>query len=223
MGFRLLIVFLLMMVGIGTISAQYHRKKFNYYTIGVKLGPDFINYKIDPNKNFSDIPKLNFSVGVSGGYYYYWLLEFHGALLYSSRNWYLDWTLSENPEAIDETKYVLQYISLPLEARYNVLYLNEWKVSVGTGIFFDFRLKPKEYKFYNDGSFQESVKYWNSKNFTKILVGLPLTLNIKFYLDRHNTIELGGAYNLYFNRMHKDYLLKPGSSYTARLAFYYEW
>jgi hypothetical protein len=206
-----------------SLKAQYNYNKYNYYSVGIKTGPDFYDYSIDKNKLAEVSPNINFSVGVSGAYYVTWFFEVHGSINYSSRNLTLDWLFPPNPDALAVSEYKLHYINIPLEARINALYLNFMKLNFGLGLMPDFRFRPKEFLTYQDGHTEESIKYWGSKNFRSVLIAVPMSMNMKFYLDRHYTIELSGSYYMYLNKMHKDYLDKAGTALALRLGFFYEW
>ena len=187
--------------------SQYNYNKFNYYTVGAKLGPDFYFYDMDENKNGTFDNTINYSIGVSGGYYFSWLFEFHGAVYYSNRNFGIDWSYPgipvgpDDPKVLTRSEYKMSYINFPLEARFNLLYLNWMKLNVGTGIMPDFRFKPRETQYYNDGDIVESEQYWQTKDFTRVLFAIPVSLNFKFYYDRHISIEASCSYYQYINRM----------------------
>jgi len=216
--------FILLFVFFGNIAkGQYNYNKYNYYVLGVHFGNDIYQYNFDESKKMIEKPQFNYSFGISGAYYYSYLIEFHGSLNFSSRNLKLNWNYPTSPDALSTSFYKLRYINIPLEARINALYLQWMKLNVGAGIMFDFRLIPKEFLTYQDGSEKESIKYWRSKKFTKVLVAMPLSLNWKIYINRHYTVQLSGYYYLYVNRMHREYLSSPAKATAARLGVYYEW
>ncbi len=204
-------------------KGQYNYNKYNYYALGFHLGQDIYNYNFDEAKKMTEDQQFNYSFGITGGYYYNWLIEFHGAINFSSRNLLLNWDYPSSPDALKSSFYKLRYINLPFEARFNVLYLQWMKLNVGAGLMFDFRFRPKEFLTYQDGSEVESIKYWNTKKFSRVLVAFPLSLNWKIYINRNYTIQLSGSYYLYANRMHKEYLAKPATAYITRLGVFYEW
>ncbi len=218
--------FVVLMLG---VKAQYNYSKFNYYAVGVKLGGDIYNYKMDPAKNGSFDRMFNYTVGVSGAYYYSWIFEFHGSVNYSDRRFAIDWEYPLNSvepgdlRTLIRSEYRMKYINIPLEARVNALYLGWMKLNFGVGIMPDFRFKPNETQYYNDGDIIESEQYWRAKKFTRLLIAFPITGNIKFYLDRHFTIEFSAAYYIYANRMQKEFLSKPANAIIPRVAMYYEW
>ena len=224
-------IFLLLIILFSVSSAfsQYNYNKFNYYTVGLKLGPDFYFYNMDENKNGTFDNNFDYSIGVSGGYYFSWLIEFHGAAYYSNRNFAIDWHYPgipvgpNDPKVLTRSEYRISYLNFPLEARFNVLYLNWMKLNVGTGIMPDFRFKPRETQYYNNGDIVDSDQYWQTKDFTRLLIAIPFSLNFKFYFERHISMEVSGSYYLYLNRMQEDFLTKPGSAVATRLAVYYEW
>lgn len=218
----LFVIIVLIAFGL-TAKSQYNYNKYNYYVLGLQLGNDVYKYNFDDSKRMVEDPEFNYSFGISGGYYYNWIVEFHGSLNFSSRNLALNWNYPSSPDALQRSYYKLRYINIPLEARINALYLQWMKLNFGAGVMLDFRFIPKEFLTYQDGSEVESIKYWSTKKFTKVLVALPLSLNWKFYINRHYTMQLSGYYYLYANRMHKDYLLSPATAFAARLGFYYEW
>ncbi len=212
-----------------SLKAQYNYSKFNYYAVGVKLGSDIYNYKMDDNKYGEFDRMFNYTVGVAGAYYYSWIFEFHGSINYSDRRFAIDWQYPYNsvgsldPKTLTRTEYRMKYINIPVEARINALYLGWVKLNFGVGIMPDFRFKPKETQYYNDGEILESEQYWRAKKFTRVLIAFPLSANAKFYLDRHYTIELSTSYYLYVNKMQKEFLSTPANAIIPKLAIYYEW
>lgn len=207
---------------------QYNYNKYNYYSVGVKLGPDFYSYTIDDGKNADIVPEFNFSLGVSGAYYVTWNFEVHAAIYYSRRKFAIDWnypgiSIGLDPKVRVRSDHYMNYINIPIEARINALYLSWMKLNFGVGIMPDFRFKPREKTTYNTGDIVDSDQYWGSKHFTRILIAFPLSMNLKFYLSRHITIEASAYYYLYVNRMHKKYLTKPGNAIAPRLGVFYEW
>jgi hypothetical protein len=205
------------------LNAQYNYNKFNYYSLGIKAGPDFYTHTLDPNKKMTIDPTFNMSVGISGAYYVVWYFEVHGSIQYSSRNISFIHTLSTNPDALFLSEYKISYLNIPLEGRFNVLYNNIVKLNLGIGLMPDFRFRPKEFLTYNDGQRIESIKYWSSKNYTKVLFAFPASAHAKFYLDRHYTLEVGGTYYFYMNRMHKEFFTQPSNGLAIRLGVFYEW
>ena len=226
---RKIYLFFFLVFSASIAFSQYNYNKYNYYSVGVKLGPDFYSYKMDDNKNGDFDPVFNYSIGVAGEYYFSWLIEFHGSVNYSSRNFAIDWYYPnipvgpDDPEVLIRTEHSMSYINIPLEARFNVLYLNWLKVNIGAGFMTDWRFKPGETQYYNNGKIIDSEQYWQTKDFTRVLVSFPVSLNLKFYIDRHSCVEVSTAYYFYVNRMQSDYLSKPANAITPRVAFYYEW
>lgn len=217
----LLFVFVLFSI---IAKGQYNYNKYNYYALGIHLGNDIYNYDFDASKKMVEDPQFNYTFGISGGYYYNYLFEFHGSLNFSSRNLLLNWDYPSSPDALQSSYYKLRYINIPVEARFNILYLQWMKLNAGAGLMFDFRIAPKEILTYQDGSEIESIKYWNTKkHWTKVLIAMPLSLNWKIYINRHYTFQLSGYYYLYANKMHKEYLNSPATALATRLGVYYEW
>ena len=205
------------------LMAQYNYNKYNYYSVGISMGPDFYMYDFDKKMNVKEDPQFNFSVGVHGAYYVTWVFEVHASINYSTRNLSLIWDYPSSPDALAESYYKMSYINIPIEARVNALYFSWMKLNFGFGLMPDFRFRPKEFLTYQDGTTSESVKFWNTKNFRSFLVAAPVSMNFKFYLGRHYTIELSGSYYLYLNKMHKDYLNKPTTALATRIGMAYEW
>lgn len=218
------IIFILFFIAVGyAVFAQANYNKYNYYSVGIKLGPDFYNYDLDQSKLMSLEPSTNFSFGVTGAYYVSWVFEVHGNINFSSRNLTLLWDFPEAPDALAKSEYKLNYINIPLEARVNALYFNWMKLNFGMGLMPEFRFRPREFLTYQDGSSAESFKFWGTKNFKSFLFAIPLSMNMKFYLDRHLTIEFNASYYLYLNKMHTDYLDKPANALATRIGISYEW
>ncbi len=217
------LLFLLLFFASGLLKAQFNYNKYNYYSLGVHLGPDFYNYSFDKAKKLTESPQFNYSFGVSGAYYYNWLIEFHGSVNFSSRNLSLNWSFPDSSDALKNSYYVLRYINIPLEITVNALYLDWMKLNFGVGVMPDFRIRPREFLTYNNGQVSESVKYWNSKKFTSVLVAFPLSMNLKFYINRHYTIQLSAVYLIYANEMHREYMTKSATAINSRLGVYYEW
>ncbi len=226
---RKIYIILFFMLLVFSLKAQYNYSKFNYYNVGIKLGPDFYSYKMDENKNGTFDQLFNYSIGVAGGYYYSWIFEFHASINYSDRRFAIDWHYPgipvgpNDPQVLIRSEYHMKYINIPMEARVNALYLNWMKLNFGVGIMPDFRFKPQEIQYYNDGTTIDSKQYWQAKDFTRVLIAFPLTMNIKFYIDRHISIEASAAYYFYVNRMQTDFQSNAANAVATRVAVFYEW
>jgi hypothetical protein len=208
-----------------SVSAQYYYASYNYYTIGLKGGYDNYTYTFDENQSINYEAQPNFSIGVTGGYYISWLFEAHADLRYSTRNFNIRWSYPLDPQGAVPalSEYQLAYIQVPIQGRINAVYTNWVKLSLGTGLLTEFRLRPQERVTYQNGSISESQKSWLTKDFTAVLVGIPFSANLKINLSRHVALEFSGYYYLYLNKMHQVYMTKPGSSLGFYGGVFYEW
>ncbi len=207
------------------VSAQYHYASYNYYTLGVKGGYDIYNYSFDNSQHISYEMRPNFSFGVSGGLYLSYLFELHADLRYSIRNFNILWDYPHDPSGMIPalSEYQLSYIQVPIQARINALYFNWVKLNIGVGLMPEFRLRPGETITYQNGSTSESQKTWLTKNFSSVLLAVPISANLKFNLSRHVAIEISANYYYYFNKMHTEYMTKPGSAFGFYTGMYYDW
>ncbi len=206
-----------------SLKAQYHYSKFNYYSLGLSVGPDLYSYSFDEAKSITNDKKFNYTIGVSGAYYATWIFEIHASINYSSRNMTLLWDFPADSNALAKSEYKLSYLNIPIELRANILYLNWMKFNLGIGIMPDFRFRPQETLTFQDGESRVSVKFWGSKNFAPFLFAFPFSANFRFYINRHITVGIGASYYLYVNKMHTDYLSSPANALVIRSGFYYDW
>ncbi|OYT10670.1 MAG: hypothetical protein B6I18_07910 [Bacteroidetes bacterium 4572_112] len=226
---KFLSILIILLFTLNISYSQYTNNSYNYYSVGIKMGPDYYKYTMNEDKDISIDMKTNYSAGISGAYYISWLFELHASVYYSNRDFAIDWHYPNigvgpnDPEVLIRTEYTMQYISIPMEARINALYLNWMKLSFGTGLLTDWRFKPQETQYYNNGKIIVSEQYWQTKDFTRVLLAVPLSANMKVYLGQHLSIEASAAYYFYLNRMQTDYFSKPANAFVPRLAFFYEW
>lgn len=206
-------------------SAQYYYASYNYYTIGVKGGYDVYNYSLDKSEQISYEMQPNFSVGASGGLYLSYLFELHADLRYSMRNFNIRWDFPQDPtgQVPARSEYKLSYIQLPIQARINALYFNWFKMNIGVGIMPEVRLRPGETVTYQNGTTSKSEDSYLTKNFSTVLVAIPISANFKFNLSRHVAIEVSANYYYYLNEMHTDYMTKPGTAFGIYTGVYYDW
>lgn len=208
-----------------TASAQYYYASYNYYTLGVKGGYDMYNYSFDKTQQISYEMMPNFSFGVSGGLYLSYLFELHADLRYSIRNFNIRWDYPQDPTGLvpARSEYKLSYVQIPIQGRINALYFNWFKMNIGIGIMPEIRLRPSETVTYQNGTTNESEDAWLTKNFTSVLVAVPISANFKFNLSRHVAIEASANYYYYLNKMHSDYLTKPGYAFGFYAGVFYDW
>ena len=218
-----LFIVIVFIVSFASVQGQYNYSKFNYYSLGLRLGPDMFSYDLDEVKNITKDDNFNFTIGVEGAYFITWLFELHASINWSSRNMTLLWNYPTDPDALAKSEYKLNYLNVPIEIRFNALYLNWMKLNIGAGIMPDFRFRPKEFLTYQDGRVDESIKFWSTKNFTSVLFAFPLSVNATIYINRHYNIALGVGYNVYVNKIHKDYLVSPANSLIIRAGMSYDW
>jgi len=219
-----IILFFLLFVGLQS-NAQYNYGSYNYYTLGVKGGYDIYDYSFDESQQMAFLVQPNFNFGISGGLYLSYLLELHADFRYSIRNFDLKWDYPQDPtgQVPALSEYQMSYISVPIQLRINAIYAKWVKLNFGVGIMPDFRLRPQETVTYQNGSTNESNKSYLTKNFTGVLVAVPLSANLKINFSRHVAIELSANYYYYLNKMHKDYMTKNGAGYGFNAGVFYDW
>lgn len=221
---NVVILFIFMVLAMGSF-AQYNYGSYNYYTLGVKAGYDVYNYSFDETQQMTYDMQPNFNFGVSGGLYLSYLLELHADFRYSIRNFNLKWDFPQDPtgQVPQYSEYKMSYISVPMQLRFNALYMKWVKLNVGIGLMPDFRLRPQETVTYQNGNINESNQTHLTKNFSSVLVAVPMSVNLKINFSRHMAIEFSGNYYYYLNKMHKDYMTKNGTGFGLNAGFFYDW
>jgi hypothetical protein len=206
--------------------AQYNYGVYNYYTAGLKGGYDIYSYKMDPTRFVEHQVMPNYSVGISGGWYYRYWIEFHMDILLANRDFTVKWLYPEDPGSLVSaySDYKVTFLSFPMQARANFVYTRHFKMNFGAGIMPEFRTKqPREIVTYQNGEVRESFDSFLVKDFRKALFGFPFTLNGKINFNRHYSTELSASYIWYVVKMNKVLMDKPGVGYYFNLAFYYDW
>jgi len=222
----LIAAFLLSFSFVKEIKAQYNYGVFNYYTAGVKMGYDVYQYKMDPNRFVEHLILPNYSFGISGGWYYKYFLELHMDILFANRDFTVKWLYPEDPGGLvpAQSKYKVNYLSFPMQARFNFIYSRYFKMNAGVGLMPEFRIrKPREIVTYQNGIEQESFDDFLVNDFRKMLFGLPLSIHAKINFDRHYSMEFSASYIQYMVAMNKILMEKPGAGYYFNMAFYYDW
>ena len=221
---RLLLIITLLVCAV-YLYAQPRYGKYNYYSAGARFTYDMYNYSELSGRNVDIRVRPAFSLGASAGYYASYLIELHGGYRVSWHKVDMDWILPDNPHsnAVDYSKYNLTYISVPLQARINVIYLRQFKLNIGAGLMPEYRIRQSETVTYANGLEFDTEDIHTTKEFRKWLVATPLSMHMKFNLNRHFAIELGGYFNYYLNRMIPNYMNKNGYTYSVSLGFYWDW
>ena len=223
--FKSIVFIFFFMIAAFASNAQYNYGSFNYYTLGAKGGYDVYNYTFDEVQQMSYDIQPNFNFGISGGLYLSYLLELHADFRYSIRNFNLKWDYPIDPtgQVPAYSEYKMSYISVPVQLRFNAIYARWVKLNIGVGLMPDFRLRPQETVTYQNGSTNESNKTYLTKNFTSVLVAVPMSANLKINFSRHTAIEFSANYYYYLNKMHKDYMTKNGTAFGFNVGFFYDW
>lgn len=190
------------------------------------MGYDIYSYKMDPDRYVAHEVLPNYSLGVSGGWYYRYWLEFHMDIMYANRDFTVKWLYPEDPSGFvaSSSKYKVAFISFPMQARANFLYTRYVKMNFGFGIMPEFRIRqPREIVTYQNGKVLESFDSYLVKDFRKALLGFPASLHTKFNFNRHYSSEISASYILYIVKMNKVLMNGPGKGYYFNIAFYYDW
>lgn len=222
-SFLALIFFLLFSI---KSFSQYNYGIFNYYTAGVKVGYDLYSYNMDETRFVEHQVLPNYSMGISGGWYYKYWLELHMDILYANRDFTVNWLYPIDPSGLIpvSSDYKVAFLSFPMQARANFIYTRYFKMNVGLGIMPEFRVKqPREIVTYQNGKTLESYDSFLVKDFRKALFGFPASLHTKVNFNRHYSTELSVSYIWYIVKMNKVLMDGPGVGYYFNIAFYYDW
>lgn len=205
---------------------QYNYGRFNYYTAGASFSYDMYNYEFNSSQNVTHKQVMNYTINTSFGYYFTYLIEFHGGLQFSQRNLIMDWHYPVDSSDLfvpDETLYKLKYISIPLDARINALYGRYVKLSASVGIQPEFRLRPREIVTYQNDYTAENFLTYTTKDFRKAQFAFPLGLHLKVNFNRNFTAEISGRYLFYMNKINKVYSAKNHQALNLSVGFFYDW
>jgi len=207
------------------IKSQYNYRVFNYFTAGVKGGYEIYHYNMDPKRSVEHVVLPNYSFGLTGGYYLRYFIEFHIDLLYANRDFTVKWLYPNDPigDVPAQSTYKVNYLSFPMQARFNFVYTNWVKMNVGVGIMPEIRLKPHEIVTFQNGKIAESFDDFLTKDFRRGLFAFPLSLHSKFSFNRHYSTEISANYFYYVVKMNKILMKSPGYGYSFFLSFYYDW
>ncbi|MBN2745782.1 MAG: hypothetical protein JXR34_03575 [Bacteroidales bacterium] len=228
-SFRNLIVtlsFLTLVFTFKPASGQYNYGVYNYYTAGLKMGYEMYSYKMDPSRNVKHEILPNYSFGITGGWYYRYWLEFHADILFTKRDLRVKWLYPADPFGTVPlySDYKLAFITIPIQARANIIYTRNYKLNFGVGILPEFRFRPpREIVTYQNGVEAESFDSFLVKDFRRLLFGFPISLHNKINFNRHYSTEISFNYMWYVTKMNKVLMDGPGVGYYFNLAFYYDW
>ncbi len=222
----LFLAFGLALLFVQKLDAQYNYGVFNYYTVGVKGGLDIYQYSMDPKRSVEYEMIPNYSFGVSGAWYYRYWLEFHMDIMFANRDFTVNWLYPPDPDGNvpASSRYKLNYLSFPMQARANFIYTRYFKMNVGLGIMPEFRVRPpREIVTYQNGITEESFDDFLVNDFHRALFGFPGSLHMKINFNRHFSTEISASYIFYVVKMNKILMDKPGKGYYFNLGFYYDW
>lgn len=225
MKIRLLFIFIILSFISSTASAQFGYAHYNYYSVGGKLGYDHFILNMDKNLFGKVTHTSAYSISGSGAFYYSWLFEFHGDFQYSYRTFEYEWDFYPDPEgkAVKTSYYGLSYLSIPLQAKINAIYGDIAKLTFGTGIMPEMRFRPYEEITYQNNTSTVSAKSWLTSGYRVAALAIPVSADLKIYLDKHYTLLFSTTYYYYITKLHKTYFSEAPQILSFRAGFFYEW
>jgi hypothetical protein len=219
------VILLLVLVFLPNTSFSKPRKpNEKFMSVGFKTGYDYMILKMNDGL-FGDLfSNSSTNVSLTGAYYYSKKIEFHGDLCYSFRTFDFTWLypLDFDNNIPATSSYKVDYLTIPLQIRYNFYYTKKIRLNFGGGIAPEIGMRPEENVVYQNGNLQTSANIWLSKAFPRYGFAIPVTFESKFFVGRHLSLTAGLSYHQYLTKIHKTYLKSFPSLVAVKVGLSYE-